>query len=1023
MPEGKRYWKSSSERDRDPAFLSAAENEFAESPVELGWLDRRDFLKAAGFAVAGAALSGCGRAPVQTALPLVSQPEQITPGRPVHYASTCGACSAGCGILAKCRDGRPIKLEGNPEHPLSHGGLCAVGQASLLGLYDSQRLQNPRKNGQDASWEVVDHEIRQRLEEIRRQNGAVRILSGTVTSPTLDWMIRNFMSTLPNGLHIVYDPLSSAAILDAHRWTHGIRVLPCFHLERADSIVSFDADFLGTWISPVEFTHAYKARRTLEGTPPRCSLHVQFESRLSLTGSKADQRHRLAPGDMGLVMTYLADRLDRRVNAGQSRWSTEPLDALPIPAQALNNLADELLNTRGRSLVLCGSQELSHQLLCNLLNHLLGNYGHTIDVERPSLQRQGSDGMLQDLLQEVRDNRVAALFLLDSNPIYHLPGGEALRASFQRIPLVVSCAERLDETAALAHYVCPHPHFLASWGDAEPVSGVVALSQPTFRPLGNTRPILESLAAWGGESRSSLASLRQFWEESVFPRRLQNVSFQAFWDQALHDGFAQVEPARVRPTVFNLAEVRPVSRRQGAAEGAFALVLYPKVGLLDGRSAYNPWLQELPDPITKVTWDNYACLSPAAAAQLQVRDGDVVRLETAGTTLELPALVQPGQHDQVAAVALGYGSVLSARFAGIGPRWLEAGPTVGSNGLVGSNAAALLVWQGGSLKYQGQTLRITKTGRHQPLASTQGHNTLVMPANLAPADQQRRPIVQETTLAALAGAGAPPAEQHADLWPADHLTPAQRWAMVIDLNACTGCSACVVACQAENNIPVVGKDEVRRQREMHWLRIDRYYAERPPHAPPSQGGDRGGGDVDVAFQPMMCQHCGNAPCETVCPVLATVHSSEGLNQQVYNRCVGTRYCANNCPYKVRRFNWFNYPREDTLQNLVLNPDVTVRSRGVMEKCSFCVQRIQEARIETRRTGAGLFDGSVLTACQQSCPAQAIVFGDLNDPQSKVAQLQGDPRRYQVLGELNVRPSVSYLQVVRNRTEGQGERHE
>jgi molybdopterin-containing oxidoreductase family iron-sulfur binding subunit len=436
--------------------------------------------------------------------------------------------------------------------------------------------------------------------------------------------------------------------------------------------------------------------------------------------------------------------------------------------------------------------------------------------------------------------------------------------------------------------------------------------------------------------------------------------------------------------------------------------------MLDGRHAHNAWLHELPDPVTKVTWDNYACLSPAAAARLGIEDGDLVRIElgkgASAKSLELPALIQPGQHDSVVAVALGYGRVDTERFARIGPRWVFGRTSVGADGRVGGNAAPLALLADGLIRFERSSARIVRTGEKHELASTQEHHSLSAPQNVAPRRAELRPIVQETTLAALvSGIEEHTAklghDTHPDLWPDDHPPTGHRWAMAIDLSACTGCSACVVACQAENNIPVVGKDEVRRKREMHWLRVDRYYA------------DHGGG-VDVAFQPMMCQHCDTAPCETVCPVLATVHSEEGLNQQIYNRCVGTRYCANNCPYKVRRFNWFDYPREDRLQNLVLNPDVTVRSRGVMEKCTFCVQRIQEAKIEARRKGERLADGAIRTACEQSCPAGAIIFGDLNDPGSRIAKLAASGRAYRVLEEFNFRPAVHYLKLVRNRQEGE-----
>jgi molybdopterin-containing oxidoreductase family iron-sulfur binding subunit len=989
------YWKSLPERDGQPG----EEVESANHPETTAGPDRRDFLRAAGFLFAGTALAGCQRTPTRYALPLVDPSEEIVPGRASYYASTCGACPAGCGALVKCRDGRPIKLEGNPDHPLSRGGLCAVGQASLLGLYDRLRPRQPLHGGREVDWAAVDRDIRQRLDDIRRTGGAVRVLSRSILSPTLRASIHAFVGQFRGGRHVVYDPLSCSAILDAHERTHGVRVLPQYHFDRAAVIASFDADFLGTWISPMEFTAGYRNGRV----PPQLSWHTQFEARLSLTGGKADQRIRLAPGEIGLTLTHLANRLAGLAALLQPRLPSAGLEAPPVPAALLDQLAERLWLARPNALVVCGSQDVSAQVLVNFINHLLGAYGNTVNVERPSFQRQGNDGQLRELLRELGEGRVAALFLIDCNPAYDLPDGETVADALRRVPLLVSCVERLDETARLAHYVCPIPHYLESWGDAEPVNGVVSLSQPTVRLPGSARPVVESLAAWAGSPATAYAILRGHWQRHVFPRQDGQRDFQAFWDRSLHDGYARVRPTRVAVRPFDAAAVQPVARAQPTNGGTFTVVLYPKVGLLDGRHAYNPWLQELPDPISKVTWDNYACLSPAAAARLNVRDGDVVRLETSegaasSQSLELPVLVQPGQHDQVVAVALGYGSQLSARFGEIGPRWLEGRPTLGPNGLVGVNAAPLLTWEENTLRPVRPHVRVAATGRSQPLACTQSHHTITVPRHLAPPGQERRPLIREFALPVL-----PPAhhqEPPADLWPEDHPMTGRRWAMVIDLAACTGCSACVMACQAENNVPVVGKDEVRRQREMHWIRIDRYYS-----------GD--GDDVVVAHQPMLCQHCENAPCETVCPVLATVHSAEGLNQQVYNRCVGTRYCANNCPYKARRFNWFNYPREDALHNLVLNPDVTVRSRGVMEKCSFCVQRIRESR-----------GTAVQTACQQSCPAQAIVFGDANDPNSRVARLMSDPRRYQVLGEFNVRPSVSYLGLVRNRpTAAGGERHE
>jgi molybdopterin-containing oxidoreductase family iron-sulfur binding subunit len=977
------------------------EHQHREEAVPTG-IDRRSFLKLAGFSFAGALVAGCQQASVEKAIPFLIQPEEITPGLAYWYATTCAGCSAGCGVMAKCRDGRPIKLEGNPQHPLSHGGLCAIGQASLLGLYDSQRLNNPLINGNTATWEEVDRAIVSEVERLRSSGGAVRFLTGTIVSPTTRATINRFLSSFKNAKHIEYDAISYSAILDAHAITHGKRVLPRYRFENADVIVSFDTDFLGTWLSPVEFTKAYRQARSLLGTPPRFAHHVQIESRVSLTGSNADTRICVGYDEMRAMLHNLAVRIGAKANT--------PVGAsLPLSVEGekhVDELAARLWAARGKGLVICGVNDVRTQVLVNALNEFLGNYGTTVDIAHPSYQYRGNDAELKALLEELDARSVSALFVADANPVYDLPDGSQLAEALKNVPLVVSFAERVDETAAHARFVCPQPHPLERWSDLEPIAGLVAIAQPTIQPLRNTRHLIESLSIWMGANIPAHDLIQTEWRRSVFPRQSEEQAFTAFWNKTLERGFAHVKSAEQSSSRFNDAAVAVQQQSTAIGGGEFTLVIAPSLSMLDGRHAHNPWLHELPDPVTKVVWDSPASFAKATAEQFGISQGDVVQLRVQNRTVEFTAHIQPGQHPSVVVVPLGYGRKGTDRFTNIGPQWLQARPTVEPGELVGSNAAPLVQFSGGTRSYAGGAVAVKKSGAHRTLVMTQEYDSLHEPNLLGRPNEERRPIIQETTLAAYAAnpaAGSFSKVKLDSMWPDDHKYTGHHWGMVIDLTACTGCSACVISCQAENNIPVVGKDEVRRNRELSWIRIDRYY-------------DEADGQFSVAHQPMLCQHCGNAPCETVCPVLATVHNEEGLNQQVYNRCIGTRYCANNCPYKVRHFNWFQYRHGDEMHKMVLNPDVTVRDRGVMEKCSFCVQRIQLAKIEARREGRQLQDGDIQPACAQSCPARAIVFGDMNDPASEVARRMKDPRYYRVLEELGVRPSVGYLTLVRDRHE-------
>jgi Fe-S-cluster-containing dehydrogenase component len=991
----KTYWKSLEELRADSRALAERRAEFRDDPrradpaaiAELG--GRREFLALMGFSLGAATLAACSRAPVQKAIPFLDKPEELTPGVASWYATTCGGCSAACSLLVKTRDGRPIKVEGNRASELFGGGTCAVGQATVLSLYDGERLRGPRWRGQPASWDEVDRQVSRALKAAASVGGGIVLLSGTIVSPSTRELIERWLAHHPRSRHVVYDAVSSSALREAARQSFGQAIVPHYRFDRARFVVAIEADFLGTWLSPVEFTRQYAESRRV---PPSASMarHVQFESGLSLTGANADRRVAIRPSEQGAVVLALLHHVARRAGS-----ETVPmLPALSIDGASVAAAAEELWRNRGRSLVVSGAQDVPLQIAINAINQLLNNVGRTVELDRPSLQKQGDDHVLAALIDDMDVGDVHALIVYGVNPLYDHPDAARFARALEKVALHVSFADRLDETAARAHAVCPDHHFLEAWGDAEPVAFHYSLAQPTVAPLFDTRAAQDSLLKWMDAAPDYYAYLRDFWRRRIHPHApaTGDTGFDAFWDGALHDGVRSLEPGRPAsgpaPAVDWHAAAAALAGSRAAtspATSAYELHLYESVAIRDGRHANNPWLQELPDPVTKVTWGNYAAVAPSVASQLALDDGDVVALATPRGRVELPVVVQAGQPARVISVALGYGRAASGK----------VGDGVGANGF-GLVAAA----PDGTRRYSGGDVTLEKTGRRVLLAATQTHHSM-----------EGRPIVREVDRASLdrpvsTGADAP--EEPPTLWK-EHPEGEHAWGMAIDLSACTGCSACVTACQAENNVPVVGPEEVRRGREMHWIRIDRYYtgAESAP---------------DVVFQPMMCQHCNNAPCEPVCPVLATVHSSDGINQQVYNRCVGTRYCENNCPYKVRRFNWFNYAHSerfdyhmnDALGTMVLNPDVVVRSRGVMEKCSLCVQRIQEGKLAAKQAGRPLADGDIRTACQQACPAQAIVFGDFRDAESEVSRRRRDRRHFHVLADLGTRPNVGYLSKVRNR---------
>jgi Fe-S-cluster-containing dehydrogenase component/anaerobic selenocysteine-containing dehydrogenase len=938
---------------------------------------RRDLLSLMGFSLGALGLGGC-RAPVQHAVPLPTASSEMVPGVPNLFATTCGGCGASCSLVVKQRDGRPIKIEGNEASPLTGGGTCAVGQASVLSLYDDARLRGPVWLGNQVSWPEIDRHIKAMLDAGDRDARAIVLLSQTLTGPSTRAVLDAFRATFPTFRHVTYDPMSLAALREANRLGHGAPVVPHFRFDRARVIVALEADFLGTWLAPVEFARQYARRR---GSDPGRCFHVQCEAGLSVTGSNADLRVAIAPSELGAFAVALLAAVARRVGDGAVAGLATAAPA--AHAANVDRIADALVRHRGESLVVTGSDDVATQIVVGKLNAILGSTGTTFDLERPSLQAQGNDTAVPSLIDDMNRGAVRTLVLWGANPVYDHPDGLAFRKALGKVALTISFADRRDETSAHVHALCPDHHFLESWGDAEPVSGHLSLRQPLIAPLHDTRAGVESLLAWAGHPTDHRSYLRDFWRRELYPRAAGAGPFDDFWERALERGVVDLPRPAVATHPFRAdweSAVREVVSRaqvERVAAGGYELALHETVGARDGRHANNPWLLELPDPITRLTWGNVACIAPVTAAAIGVGNGDVVALTTETGKLELPAFVQPGQQPQTISVAVGYG------------RWAAGKAGDG----IGGNVYPLTRVERGVRRLSAR-VTVTKTGRRARLAPAQTHFSM-----------EGRPIVQTTTLATHEREHAHEHEPHPDLW-RERLRGKHAWGMSIDLDACTGCSACVVACQSENNVPVVGAEQVRKSRIMHWLRIDRYFE-----------GD--GEDATTVHQPMMCQHCQHAPCETVCPVLATTTSSEGINQQVYNRCIGTRYCANNCPYKVRRFNWHNYTANDDfpynmrspLGRLVLNPDVTVRSRGVMEKCNLCVQRVQLGKNQALLQRRPLADGDVATACQQACPTGAIVFGDLADPDSRVAKLLAGRRAYRVLDELGTRPNVGYLKKI------------
>ena len=992
----KKYWKSLEElkdiqegselvKEQEPEFsIAGLSTEEMSNKVKS---TRRDFLKFLGFSVGTVALASSCEQPVRKAIPYLSQPEEVIPGMANHYASTFFDGHDYCPVVVKVRDGRPIKIEGNKLSHITCGGTSARVQASVLSLYDSARLQHPLKDGNKTNWESVDSEIVAKLEEVAQKEGKIVILSGSVISPSTLKIFEDFKEKYSTAEVVYYDAVSYSAMKIANKETFDRLAIPSYRFDEAEVIVGFNCDFLGTWLSPVEFSKQYAKTRELNEEKKTLSKHYQFESYMSLTGSNADERRVIKPSDELTVLLNLYNRI-----ATLSEMPTFSTDPSPVD---ISKVADDLMFHQGKGLVVSGTNDVYIQALVNAINFLLANLGGTFNFEWTLMTKKGCDSKFEELVEEMNSGSVDALLVYNANPVYDYFDAEKFKNALDNVNLKVSLGEVNDETTKFVNYACPDHHYLESWNDAEPYTGMYSLSQPTIRNIFNTRQAQESLLKWAGIEMDYHTYIKKYWEDNLFGEQNEYLTFTDFWNYTLQNGVFEKKVETVAYPIYDFEFLGTNANKLVAdKKEGLELVLYEKIGIGTGKQANNPWLQEMPDPISKAVWDNYLAVSPTWAKENGFEQEDVVSING---EIELPVLIQPGQPIGTASIALGYGRV-------------DAGKVASD---LGKNAYPYAQLKNDTKQFNASSITIEKTGKTYPLASSQTYHTM-----------EGRPIVRETTLDNW--------KQQPDAGNELHKINEEKavtlyekpeyegfhWALGVDLNKCIGCSACVIACQAENNVAVIGKEEIKNRRIMHWMRIDRYYSAVSDEIGAAEQPE----NPEVVHQPVMCQHCDNAPCENVCPVAATPHSKEGLNQMAYNRCIGTRYCMNNCPYRVRRFNWYQYVDNDKfdynfneeLSKMVLNPDVVVRERGVVEKCSFCVQRIQESKLTAKKENRKMEDGDVQPACVQSCPTKALVFGDKNNDDTRISKLMENPRMYNLLEELHTLSSIGYLTKVRNK---------
>jgi MoCo/4Fe-4S cofactor protein with predicted Tat translocation signal len=1066
----KKYWQNFEELNQNQAERKA-KNEFKEElPFEAladenifnAKTPRRDFLKYMGFSTAAAALAASCEMPVRKTIPFLHKPDDMLAGVPNYYASTYLNDGDAIPVVVKQREGRPIKIEGNDLCSLTDGGTSAQCQSSVLDLYDTTRLRYPEANGKEATFEAIDKMIAAGL--AANAGKPVVLLTTSIVSSTTKQIISEFLGKYPGSRHVQYDAVSYSGMIMANEASYGKKIIPLYRFENAKIIVSLGADFLTTWLSPVVFANQYSKNRRIDPDKPGMNKHFHFESSYSITGANADERYVHKPSETGAVALALLGALGGGTTSNVSGKA----------ADGIKKAAAALAANKGASLVVCGSNDPNIQVIVNAINEAIGANGRTIDWGTPVNYRQGVDADIIALTEDLNAGKIGALFVYGANPAYSFFNAEKFIEGVKKCPFTVSYSEKRDETTELCVYNIPSHHWLECWGDAEPQGGYFSVIQPIIHPLFKTRQFESSLLKLTGNTNDYEAYFRNYW--TVKLGGLEN--FEKF----LQDGVIEKGGLKIQSSFVNVSDltsatagvtatseaastaatsqnVDSVKENQATDVSAVAtvtqtatfsgnvsdasskianikggdieMVLYQNVSVGTGSRANNAWLQEVSDPISKATWDNYAMISPQMGKSLFDIDvfsphsmdkyevnihKPLIKVTSNGKSITIPILIIPGIHPNVIAIAVGYGRQSHDKNKTsdfIGPA---------ANG-VGVNVYPLAVFNGSTVDYSA-TATIAKTEDTYPIAQTQTHQIT-----------EDRPVVRQTTLAnfiqrpgEMTGEIEEELSRYGENFQRDATLyptfdkPGIKWGMSIDLTTCIGCSACTVACVAENNISTVGKYEVSRYHDMQWIRIDRYFTGDPQNP-------------DIIFQPMTCQQCDNAPCENVCPVAATNHSSEGVNQMIYNRCIGTKYCANNCPYKVRRFNWADYNGADSfpdnqkgiisdateelnedLMRMVLNPDVTVRSRGVMEKCSFCIQRCQEGKLNAKKEDRPIRDLEIKTACMQACPTHAIMFGNVNDSNSKIAQMrkrEQKERKFYVLEELHTLPNVNYLEKIRN----------